>query len=414
MARQTTSYLSIVFLSMSLAATGCGGGPEDLTNDFLPVVQDSGAPGTPGTGGTGATGGGAAAGGGVTGTAGGVSGTAGGVTGTAGGTAGSGGLLAGGILSGTGGLVAGAGGATGSGGTTGPGGVAGGDAGTSDAGSTGGSSDGGVISDAGSATSDAAVKGECCPDGNCLCHGTVPTKLGAQKGPFKTATLQLSTGVAHYPTDAQPPFAGISICPGFLNFGPEMADWGVFYASWGIVTLVTDTIPTDVPEIRADKLLASIKALKAENMKSGSPLNGKMAGRYGTSGYSMGGGGTTMASVTDPSLLSSVGLAAWEPVGRGIKVPTLLFCGTADVVAGCGYADGSYSDIPNTTPKMKIVISGAEHLGSWFGPADGGNGTSGGYALAFQKVYLEGDLRWKTLLLAKPGGGHTLTTNIMP
>jgi pimeloyl-ACP methyl ester carboxylesterase len=264
-----------------------------------------------------------------------------------------------------------------------------------------------------SSDSGAVTGGTCCKDGNCLCHGTVPARLSAQRGPFQVRTLQLSTGVAHYPTNADAPFAGISICPGFLNSGPEMADWGAFYASWGIVTVVTNTLGTDVPEIRATKLLNSIKALKAENTKSGSPLNGKMSGRYGTSGYSMGGGGTTMASVTDPTLMTSVGLAPWEPVGRNIKTPTLLMCGSADAVAPCSYVDNSYSAIPNTTPKMKLVIRGGEHLFTWFGPNDGGNGTSGGYALAFQKVFLEGDERWKPLLLAKPSG-HDMTTNITP
>jgi pimeloyl-ACP methyl ester carboxylesterase len=122
-----------------------------------------------------------------------------------------------------------------------------------------------------------------------------------------------------------------------------------------------------------------------------------------------------IASAKTPSLKSSVGLAAWGPVNEAqVKVPTLLFCGTADAVAPCSdHSDPAYATIPNTTPKMKIVIDGAEHLASWFGPADGGGGVSGGWALAFEKVYLEGDTRWKTLLLGKPAGS-TQTTNITP
>jgi dienelactone hydrolase len=278
----------------------------------------------------------------------------------------------------------------------------------SDAGVSGGNADGGGAAVGG--------KGDCCPDGNCLCHGPVATKLsGSTKGPFKTATLQLSTGTAYYPTDAMPPFAGIAICPGFLNSGPEVGDWGAFYASYGIVTLVTDTFPTDFPDTRADLLLGSIAALKAENMKSGSPLMGKMSDRYGTSGYSMGGGGTVIAASKTPSLKSSVGLAAWGPTGeQQVKVPTLLFCGTDDIVAPCSdHSDPAYTAIPSSTPKMKIIITGGDHLSAWFGPADGGGGVSGGWALAFEKVYLEGDTRWKSLLLGKPPNG-AVTTNIMP
>src|SRR5262252_10238882 len=114
-----------------------------------------------------------------------------------------------------------------------------------------------------------------------------------------------------YPIDAEPPFAGISICPGFLNSGPEMAAWGPFYASWGIVTVITNTLPTDTPDIRGGELLNAVDDMKKENMSSGGPVSGKMSGRYGTSGYSMGGGGTTLAAQQTPTLNSSIGLAAW-------------------------------------------------------------------------------------------------------
>jgi hypothetical protein len=59
---------------------------------------------------------------------------------------------------------------------------------------------------------------------------------------------------------------------------------------------------------------------------------------------------------------------------------------------------------------MMITFSGATHF-SWFGPGDAGRGESGAFALAFQKVYLEGDERWKPILLERPSGG-TVTTNI--
>jgi hypothetical protein len=214
----------------------------------------------------------------------------------------------------------------------------------------------------------------------------------------------------HYPTDAEPPFAGVSICPGFLNSGPEMAPWGPFYASHGIVTVVTNTIGSDIPQIRATKLLAAITQLKAENTRSGSPLNGKMAGRYGTSGYSMGGGGTTIATGQDKTLMTSVGLAAWGGVGTGVQTPTLLLCGTSDTVAPCSMSQTVYTQMANGADKMMIQIPLATHF-NWFGPADAGGGMSGKYALAFQKVYLEGDERWKPLLMQRPSSG-TVTTNI--
>ena len=124
----------------------------------------------------------------------------------------------------------------------------------------------------------------------------------------------------------------------------------------------------------------------------------------------MGGGGTTFASQTDPTLMSSVGLAAWGPDGATVKTPTLFICSDADTVAGCLGSTSSYAAIKEPTAKMVLNIPGASHF-NWFGPNDAGGGVSGAYALAFTKVFLEGDERWKPILLSKPRTG-TITTNI--
>jgi len=69
-----------------------------------------------------------------------------------------------------------------------------------------------------------------------------------------------------------------------------------------------------------------------------------------------------------------------------------------------------YNQMGSSTSKMMISINLANHL-NWFGPTDAGGGTSGKYALAFQKVFLEGDERWRPFLLQAPSNG-TRTTNI--
>ncbi len=306
---------------------------------------------------------------------------------------------------------AGVGGGSGTGGMTGGvGGMAGDDGAAGDDGTAGTDAMAGMGGMGGAGGSAGMGTGTCCADGNCLCRDPAPTGVTSSRGPFDTASFRVSTGTVYYPTDAEPPFAGVAICGGFLNTGPEMESWGPFYASHGIVTIITTTTGADIPDIRAIKLLAAIDSLKAENTKSGSPLMGKMSDRYGTSGYSMGGGGTTIASAEESTLKTSVGLAPWAPVGAGITVATLLLCGSSDGTAPCSMAQSSYRGIPEATPKMMISISGATHF-SWFGPGDAGRGTSGAYALAFQKVYLEGDERWKPFLLDEPSGG-TVTTNI--
>jgi hypothetical protein len=166
-----------------------------------------------------------------------------------------------------------------------------------------------------------------------------------------------------------------------------MTGWGPFYAKWGIVTIITWTGAADTPNVRGDKLVAAIEELKKLNADSSSPIFGKLSGSYGTSGYSMGGGGTTWASQTDPTFKTSVGLAPWGPV-TGMTVPTLFLEGNADTVAGM-----AVPSVASGTPSMQVVFTGYTHF-NWFGPTD----PSGYYALAWQKVYLDGDERWKPLL----------------
>jgi pimeloyl-ACP methyl ester carboxylesterase len=256
---------------------------------------------------------------------------------------------------------------------------------------------------------DSTLIGECCSDGNCLCHGPAPTAPTDRDGSFRTASLSVDTGTLFYPEDAEPPFAGLAICAGFLNTGREILDWGQFFASHGIVTLVTTTNGADFPAVRASKLAASIEELKSMDAESGTPVSGRMSGRYGTSGYSMGGGGTTIATTNDKSLLSSVGLAPWEPTGRGVVTPTLLMCGSTDGTAPCSMAEGAYREIPETTPKMVVELPRVGHL-AWLGGPTGVD-DGGALALAFNKLYLEGDERWRSILL---GIGGNLTTNIAP
>jgi len=310
--------------------------------------------------------------------------------------------------------MGGAGGAAGFAGTGGAAGMAGmagvgGDAGAAGMSGVGGS--GGVGGTAGMAgsggSSGVGVGGTCCNGGDCLCHGPNPAALTSASGPFHTTTFTISTGTVRFPDDAEPPFAAVAVCGGFTNTGPEMAPWSDFYASHGIVTVIVTTLGSDSPQVRATKLLAAITELKAENTDSSSPLFGKLAGRYGTSGYSMGGGGTTIATTQDMTLRTSIGLAPWTPTGTGVQVPTLLLCGTADGTAPCSMAQGAYTAISG--PKMMISITGATHF-NWFGPTNAGAGLSGQYALAFQKVFLEGDERWRPLLLQTPTGGTRTTT----
>jgi hypothetical protein len=239
--------------------------------------------------------------------------------------------------------------------------------------------------------------GACCKDGNCLCHGDAPSAPTNMPGPFKTAMFDMpSAGCVHYPMDAEPPFAAVTISDGFGGSGgcgpSQTGQWGPLYASWGIVAMIIHTTGGDQPQVRGTKLSAAVAALKMENMKSGSPLMGKLSGRYGTSGFSMGGGGTTFSAMKDPMLKSNVSIMAWTPATSGITVPSLFIFGSSDTLAGT-MGMSSYRSIADTTPKMAVTVSSGHQ-----GQPSAGGGASGKAGLAFQKVYLEGDERWLPVL----------------
>ena len=243
--------------------------------------------------------------------------------------------------------------------------------------------------------------GACCADGNCLCHGPDPTALTNDDGPYNTESFTIAgVGCVYYPTDAEPPFAAVTVSDGFLGSGGcgsfQTGQWGPFYASHGIVAMIVTTGSSDQPATRARALADGIAAFKEENADSGSPLFEKLAGRYGTSGFSMGGGGTTYASRDDDTLLTSVAIMPWGPVTSGVTVPTLIICGSSDGTAPCSsHGTPAYNGIADSVPKMRVQISSG-HAGQ---PTSGG-GKSGEYGLAFQKVFLEGDERWRPLLVA--------------
>ncbi|MBN1652505.1 MAG: hypothetical protein JXA30_01885 [Deltaproteobacteria bacterium] len=253
--------------------------------------------------------------------------------------------------------------------------------------------------------------GTCCPkaNGNCLCHGPDPTALTSENGPYGSESYDLrGVGCVYYPTDAEPPFAAVAVSDGFMGSGGcasmQTGRWGPLYASWGIVSMIVVTGSGDQPNQRANALLEGIEAFKAENENSSSQLYQKLAGRYGTSGFSMGGGGTTIAASRDSSLLSSVALMPWGPTGQGVTVPTLFVCGSSDGIASCrSHGTPAYNQMPETTPKMIVTVNSG-HAGQ---PTSGG-GMEGSWGLAFQKVYLEGDERWQAILLS----GNYDDTNI--
>lgn len=245
-----------------------------------------------------------------------------------------------------------------------------------------------------------------------LIRGDAPTLQSATStGEFTVQTFteglrngpDYGTQTMHFPVDAEPPFAAVAVVPGFTAPESSIRSWGPFLASHGIVTLTIGTnSPTDSPDVRARALLDALATLKAENTRAGSPLVGSIdTTRLGVMGWSMGGGGTLIASNANPDIRAAITMAAWSPGQRfsADQVPTLLFAGSADNVAG-GQSQGFFDSIPPSTPKMLYEVEGGSH--SVANSPSGGAGEVGRYGLAWLKVFLESDERFRQFLLQDP------------
>lgn len=251
-------------------------------------------------------------------------------------------------------------------------------------------------------------------DGKSFIRGPDPTDasvMGNAKGPYKVERYtsgyrngpDYADSTIHWPSDADPPFAAVAVVPGFVSPQSSIQSWGPFLASHGIVTMTIGTNSgSDPPETRKRALLDALKTIESENTRMGGPLNGKIStDHFATMGWSMGGGGTLLVANENPNMKATIGLCSWNPgyAYSKNKVPTLMFASLGDPLAG-GQSQGFYLSIPASTSKMLIEFPGADHyIGN--NPAYV-NGEVGRYGLAWLKVFLEGDERYRKFLLQKP------------
>ena len=194
-------------------------------------------------------------------------------------------------------------------------------------------------------------------------------------GPFNIATLTETDGIRngpdyqgatiYYPTNATPPYASIAMVPGFTAEPSSIEEWGPFYASHGIVTIIIGTnSPFDFPEARARALLDALETLRQENVRVGSPLDGDLeVTKFAVSGWSMGGGGAQRAAVLDPSIKGVVALCPWLPDATlNHESPVLIFSGQNDPTAPpAQHANQHYTATPNTTDKLLFEIENGNH-----------------------------------------------------
>jgi dienelactone hydrolase len=250
------------------------------------------------------------------------------------------------------------------------------------------------------------------PGGTHWERGPAPTSATASAaGPYNVSTYtngmrngpSYADATMHYPTDAQPPFAGVAVVPGYLSPQSSIRTWGPFLASHGIVTLTIGTNSGgDPPATRARALLDAIETIRSEGDRTGGPLAGNIQkDRMAIMGWSMGGGGTLIAANDTPTLKAAISLCGWNPGGRYSQntVPSLMFAAVSDGLAG-GQSQGFYSSIPASTPKMLYEANPGSH--SVANNPAGQRGEIGRYGLSWMKVFLEGDERYRQFLLQRP------------
>ena len=220
-------------------------------------------------------------------------------------------------------------------------------------------------------------------------------------GPFDVATMTQTDGLrdgpdyfsatVYYPTNATPPYASIAIVPGFNSFPSSVEQWGPFYASHGIVTIIIGTNSIfEFPEARALALLDALETIKQENTRTASPLEGALdLDKLVVSGWSMGGGGAQRAAALDNSIKGVVALCPWlTNVELNHDVPLLILSGQNDTTAPpAQHANVHYNATPDTTDKLLFEIENGNH--SVANTPNGGNGITGQLALSWVKLFVE-------------------------
>jgi dienelactone hydrolase len=232
--------------------------------------------------------------------------------------------------------------------------------------------------------------------------GPDPTaaSVTAPRGSFPIATASASGGTGfgggtiYYPTAAGT-YGTIVSVPGFLNPGSVMAPYGQKLASNGFVVLVANTNTVgDLPAQRATELMAAMNWLTTRS----SVANKTDKNREGVFGYSMGGGGSLIATKQNPSLKAAVGMAPWNTGGNfaGDRVPVMIAACTGDVLATPATMGRVwYNQLSG--PKAYFEMSAGNHACPLISTGPIGNRT-----LVWFKRYIDGDTRYQKFLCPEP------------
>ena len=218
-----------------------------------------------------------------------------------------------------------------------------------------------------------------------------PHATGKQTARHLCNTGSFTSATIYYPTsDGMGLLPSIVIVGGWGCGEQAMAAWAPFYASHGIVAMTIGTPApwTDSPAARCKALLDASLALQSEHEHQGSVLQGRLdVSRRAVQGYSLGGGGAQLAALTDQTLKCVIALVPDDgymfpsrhklvfPSQPPTAVPVLILCGEKDGEAPPKkFAWRHYRQ--TGAAKLIFEVKGGDHYDS-LGPAGGSAGSDG-------------------------------------
>lgn len=240
---------------------------------------------------------------------------------------------------------------------------------------------------------------------------TIDESLGIRNGPgYNGGTIFYPDHIGNFPS--------IVMVPGFMNSEFTIQNWGVFFASHGIITMTIGTNAlTDTHIQRRDALLDAIVSLKAENERIGSPLYGSIDTlSIAVGGFSKGGGGAMLVPDIDPNVKAIISLYPWleNPTSSDLNhsVPVIIISGELDLIAPPFiHADVHYNLLPNTTMKLKYEVALGSH--DIFSGPNAGNGEVGVRVISWLQNFLLDDSCYCPILTLIPNTSSSYTTNIL-
>lgn len=238
--------------------------------------------------------------------------------------------------------------------------------------------------------------------GNPYQRGPDPTResVAASHGTFATATMKVpagngfANGVIYYPTDrSQGTFGAVAFVPGYKGSWAALQWTGPWLASFGFVVIGFEALnPTDGDTARGTQLLAALDYLTKR-----SPVRDRIdPNRLAVIGHSMGGGGAMSAASRRPSLKAAIGLAPaiFSTDMTKMRVPTMMMVGQKDTTVSPSYALKFYNQIPKSTEKAFVELTGVGHTFPSWTP----NSVMMRKVVPWFKIFVDNDTRYTQFL----------------